>query len=383
MASEVLKTAPATSARAQAGAVPGAPLLEIRDLQVSFPLERRTIYAVQGFGMQVRAGERVGVVGESGSGKSVTASAVMRMVIMPGRVTGGQVLFEGRDLLRISQAEMRSVRGGQLNPVTTIATHFEEVLKLHVGLSKSKALERAVELMRSVGIPDPDKRIHEYPHRLSGGQRQRVIIALAVACQPRLLIADEPTTALDVTIQAQILELIDDLVERSNLGSILITHNLGIVAGHCDRVVVMYAGRVMESAPVVELFDRPSHPYTVGLLRCVPRLTAKRSRIFEAIPGQPPQVTQLREGCPFAPRCERAGERCHTETPPLEPIGPGHWISCWDPVRAPVTAGAGAGAGAGALGFPGPSAPPGDAGALGAPAAPVAPFGPGSPGILP
>ncbi len=184
-----------------------------------------------------------------------------------------------------------------------------------------------------MGIPDPATRLQEYPHRLSGGQRQRVIIALAMACQPRLLIADEPTTALDVTIQAQILELIDDLVERSNLGAILITHNLGIVAGHCDRVVVMYAGRVMETATVLDLFDHPSHPYTVGLLRCVPRLTATRSRVFAAIPGLPPQVTKLSKGCPFAPRCERATDQCRAETPPLEEIAPGHSIACWNPVE--------------------------------------------------
>jgi oligopeptide/dipeptide ABC transporter ATP-binding protein len=240
---------------------------------------------------------------------------------------------------------MRDIRGGQigmipqnplssLNPVITIESHFREVLSLHLGLDKHQADERAVELLRSVGIPDPRTRVREYPHRLSGGQRQRVIIALAMACQPRLLIADEPTTALDVTIQAQILELFDDLVERSNLGAVLITHNLGIVAGHCDRVVVMYAGRVMETATVLDLFDRPSHPYTVGLLRCVPRLTATRSRVFETIPGLPPQVTQRSAGCPFAPRCQRASDRCRTETPPLEDLAPAHSVACWNPVAS-------------------------------------------------
>jgi len=319
-------------------------LLEVRDLQVSFKLERSTIYAVQGLSLGVRAGERVGVVGESGSGKSVSALSVMRMVPSPGRITGGEVIFEGRDLLRVSSGAMRGVRGGQiglipqnpltsLNPVITIEAHFHEVLSLHLGLNKHQASERAVDLLRSVGIPDPAKRVHEYPHRLSGGQRQRVIIALAIACQPRLLIADEPTTALDVTIQAQILELIDGLVERLDLGAILITHNLGIVAGHCDRVVVMYAGRVMEAATVLDLFDHPSHPYTVGLLRCVPRLTATRERVFAAIPGLPPQVTKLAKGCPFAPRCERATDQCRTETPLLEEIAPAHWIACWNPVE--------------------------------------------------
>lgn len=335
--------APATAGAPARGQGQTAPLLDIRDLHVSFRLERRTIYAVQGFGMQVEAGQRVGVVGESGSGKSVSALSVMQMVPAPGRITGGQVLFEGRDLLKLDAGDMREVRGSQvgmvpqnpltsLNPVITVAAHFHEVLSRHAGLNKSQSTERAVDLLRSVGIPDPAKRVHEYPHRLSGGQRQRVIIALAMAGQPRLLIADEPTTALDVTIQAQILELIDDLVVKSNLGAILITHNLGIVAGHCDDVVVMYAGRVMESATVAELFDHPSHPYTVGLLRCVPRLTAQRTRIFEAIPGQPPQVTQLSQGCPFAPRCERASDRCRAETPPYEEIAPGHSIACWNPV---------------------------------------------------
>ena len=287
----------------------------------------------------------LGVVGESGSGKSVSALSMMRMVPSPGKITGGEIFFEGRDLLRLPRSAMRDIRGGQigmipqnplssLNPVITIESHFREVLSLHLGLDKHQAGERAIELLRSVGIPDPRTRIREYPHRLSGGQRQRVIIALAMACQPRLLIADEPTTALDVTIQAQILELFDDLVERSNLGAILITHNLGIVAGHCDRVVVMYAGRVMETATVLDLFDRPSHPYTVGLLRCVPRLTATRSRVFETIPGLPPQVTQRRAGCPFAPRCARASDRCRTETPPLEEIAPAHSVACWHPVES-------------------------------------------------
>jgi oligopeptide/dipeptide ABC transporter ATP-binding protein len=326
--------------------VPAA-LLEICDLRVSFPLERRTIYALQGLSLQVRVGERVGVVGESGSGKSVSALAVMQMVPSPGKITGGEIIFEGQNLLGKSRTALRSVRGGQigmipqnpltsLNPVMTIGSHFHEVLSLHLGLSKHEASERTVELLRSVGIPDPASRAHEYPHRLSGGQRQRVIIALAMACQPRLLIADEPTTALDVTIQAQILELLDDLVESSRLGAILITHNLGIVAGHCDRVVVMYAGRVMETATVEELFDHPRHPYTLGLLRCVPRVSAARSRVFTAIPGQPPEVTQLFEGCPFAPRCERATNRCRVETPPLEEIAPSHSIACWNPVQSAI-----------------------------------------------
>ena len=219
-----------------------------------------------------------------------------------------------------------------LNPVLTVGAHFQEVLRLHLGMSRKAARERAVELLRLVGVPDPTSRVGEYPHRLSGGQRQRVMIALAMACEPRLLIADEPTTALDVTIQAQILELFDGLVAEGGLGAILITHNLGIVASHCDRVLVMYAGRVMETASVRELFAHPAHPYTVGLLRCVPRLSAERVRRFYAIPGLPPRVTELVPGCPFAPRCERATDRCRQETPPLAPLATGHSAACWHPV---------------------------------------------------
>ncbi len=238
---------------------------------------------------------------------------------------------------------MRGIRGEQigmipqnpmtsLNPVLTIEAHLQEVLSFHLGMTGPERRARTVELLRSVGIPDPETRMREFPHRLSGGQRQRALIALAMACEPRLLIADEPTTALDVTIQAQILDLFDDLVLHANLGAVLITHNLGIVAGHCDRVVVMYAGRVMESATVDDLFARPAHPYTLGLLQCVPRLTARRSREFHAIPGVPPRVTQLVDGCPFAPRCERATQECRTETPPMVDIGSGHAAACWHPV---------------------------------------------------
>jgi oligopeptide/dipeptide ABC transporter ATP-binding protein len=319
-----------------------APLLEVRDLQVSFRMEFNTIYAVQGLSLEVRAGERLGVVGESGSGKSITALSVMQMVPFPGKVTGGQIFFAGEELLGLPPKGMRRVRGHQigmipqnpltsLNPVLTVEDHFQEVLSLHLGLNKGQAHARTIDLLTSVGIPDPASRMHEYPHRLSGGQRQRVIIALAMACEPQVLIADEPTTALDVTIQAQILELFDDLVARSKLGAMLITHNLGIVAGHCDRVVVMYAGRVMEAATVLDLFDHPAHPYTLGLLRCVPRVTVTRARTFHHIPGLPPTVTQQVEGCPFAPRCERAGDQCRSETPPITTIGPGHSIACWHP----------------------------------------------------
>jgi oligopeptide/dipeptide ABC transporter ATP-binding protein len=279
------------------------------------------------------------VVGESGSGKSVTALSVMRMVPSPGQITGGQILFEGKDLLRLGSAEMRHVRGGQvgmvpqnpltsLNPVSTVETHFREVLKLHGGLNKKAATERAVELLRSVGIPDPAKRVREYPHRLSGGQRQRVIIALAMACQPRLLIADEPTTALDVTIQAQILELIDDLVDRTNIGAILITHNLGIVAKMCDQIAVMYAGRVVEKGQVTRIFNSPAHPYTKALLNSIPRMSDNRQRLM-AIEGQPPDLASMPPGCAFAPRCPMAFSRCHAEAPPEFALDQGHTARCW------------------------------------------------------
>jgi oligopeptide/dipeptide ABC transporter ATP-binding protein len=323
------------------------PLLTVRNLHVSFRLERSTVYAVQGLSLQVRAGERLGVVGESGSGKSVSAQSILRMVPWPGQITDGEIVFAGDDIRTLPESAMRHIRGGQigmipqspmtsLNPVLTIEDHFEEVLSLHLGLTGQSRRDRTVELLRSVGLPDPETRMREYPHRLSGGQLQRAMIALAMACQPRLLIADEPTTALDVTIQAQILQLFDNLVVDANVGAILITHNLGIVAGHCDRVVVMYAGRVMEAADVLDLFAHPAHPYTLGLLRCVPRVTATRSRVFRAIPGVPPQVTKVVKGCPFAPRCERATDQCRTQTPPLEEIRSGHAIACWHPVTEAV-----------------------------------------------
>ena len=220
-----------------------------------------------------------------------------------------------------------------LNPVLTVGDHLREVLWVHLHLSTSEATERSIELLRRVGLPDPQRRMNEYPHRMSGGQRQRVMIALAMACGPELLIADEPTTALDVTIQAQILELMGELAREQNLATILITHNLGIVAGHCDRVVVMYAGRVVESGPVDEIFAQPRHPYTVGLLRCVPRLTRHRLSTFETIPGSPPTVTEVAVGCPFVPRCARATDQCRENLPRLEVVGSEHLAACWHPVE--------------------------------------------------
>ncbi|MGH2461782.1 MAG: ABC transporter ATP-binding protein [Chloroflexota bacterium] len=322
------------------------PLLEVRDLRTRFRVRDTTVYAVEGGAFSLRAGETLGIVGESGSGKSVTALSIMGMIRWPGRIVSGQVLFHGEDLLKKPEWQMRKLRWHtiamvpqnpltSLNPVLTVGDHLRELLWVHLRMHAGEARERSVDLLSRVGLPDPRQRLGEYPHRMSGGQRQRVMIALAMACGPELLIADEPTTALDVTIQAQILELMAELARESNLASILITHNLGIVAGHCDQVVVMYAGRVVESAPVEEIFAHPRHPYTVGLLRCVPRLTRHRESEFHTIPGSPPTVTGLSGGCPFAPRCDRATERCRTEQPPLAGIGPGHLAACWNPVDLP------------------------------------------------
>ncbi len=317
----------------------------MRGLQTRFRVRDTTVYAVEGAGFTLRAGETLGIVGESGSGKSVTALSIMGMIRRPGRVAGGEVLFHGDDLLKLPESRMRRLRGrtlamvpqnplASLNPVLTIGDHLREVLWVHLGMGRSAAERRSVELLRRVGLPDPQQRLGEFPHRMSGGQRQRVMIALAMACGPELLIADEPTTALDVTIQAQILELMDDLAQESRLATILITHNLGIVAGHCDRVMVMYAGRVVEAAPVDEIFAHPRHPYTVGLLRCVPRLTRKRERIFHTIPGSPPQVTEAPLGCPFAPRCANVTDYCREHLPQLDAVGPDHVAACWNPVDA-------------------------------------------------
>jgi oligopeptide/dipeptide ABC transporter ATP-binding protein len=320
----------------------GGPLLVVKDLKTRFRVRDTIVYAVEGASFQLNAGEKLGVVGESGSGKSVTALSIMGMIRWPGTIAGGEVLFHGEDLTKKSESEMLRLRGRtiamipqnpltSLNPVLTIGDHLREVLWVHLKMRKAEADEVAIELLSRVGLSDARQRLRDYPHRLSGGQRQRVMIAMGMACGPELLIADEPTTALDVTIQAQILELIDELSREDNLATILITHNLGIVAGHCDSVVVMYAGRVVESAPVDELFAHPRHPYTVGLLECVPRLTRHRERVFQTIPGSPPTVTELATGCPFAGRCPRVMATCWDNPPPLTTMGPDHVAACWNP----------------------------------------------------
>ena len=321
-------------------------LLEVDDLHTQFFTPLGVIRAVDGVSYQVRAGETLGVVGESGCGKSVTALSILRLVASPpGRITGGAIRFEGRDLLDLSEHEMEGIRGNDismifqepmtsLNPLYTAGHQIAEAIALHQGLSHKDAMDGAIEMLRRVSIPEPERRAHAYPHQLSGGMRQRVMIAMALSCNPKVLIADEPTTALDVTIQAQILELMRELRERLGTAMILITHDLGVVAENADRVVVMYAGRKVEEAAVDELFDHPGHPYTVGLLGSIPQLDTaalaktKRARLTE-IKGMVPSLARLPPGCTFAARCSFATDRCRTAYPPLEMHRPDHWIACW------------------------------------------------------
>jgi oligopeptide/dipeptide ABC transporter ATP-binding protein len=319
-----------------------APLLDVRELVTRFATDGAELRAVDGVSFVVRAGTTLGVVGESGSGKSVTALSILRLVRdPPGRVVGGSVIFRGRDLLTLSEREMQKVRGAEiamifqepmtsLNPVMTTGAQVAEPLTIHRGVSRKAALDEAAELYRLVGIADPQRRIHDYPHQMSGGMRQRVMIAMALACRPALVIADEPTTALDVTIQAQILELLARLRRELGMALVLITHDLGVVAETCDDVVVMYAGQVVEQAAARALFAHPHHPYTNGLVHS--RQSAVGSRKMQAIPGMPPRLDQLPKGCRFADRCERVQQKCRDQLPPLEPIEPGRQVRCFFPV---------------------------------------------------
>jgi peptide/nickel transport system ATP-binding protein len=327
------------------------PLLEVRGLKTRFSLEEGGVMAVDDVSFSIPPGGTLGVVGESGCGKSVTALSVMRLVPdPPGQVVGGAVRFQGRELLSLPEEEMRRIRGNQismifqepmtsLNPVYTVGDQIGEAVRLHQGLDRKAARARAVEMLRQVGIPAPEQRVDSYPHQLSGGMRQRVMIAMALACNPKLVIADEPTTALDVTIQAQILELLKRLQAERGMAVMLITHDLGVVAESCDAVVVMYAGRVVEQAPVRALFRQPAHPYTAGLLRSIPsfqqvRGGGERQRL-KTIPGMVPSLRSLPAGCRFRDRCERALEVCARVEPPLEPKRDGQLAACHNPVPAP------------------------------------------------
>jgi peptide/nickel transport system ATP-binding protein len=320
-------------------AAPSAPAiaLEVRGLSTAFPTAAGVARAVDGIDLDLRSGEVLGLVGESGSGKSVTLRSLVRLVRAPGRIEG-QALWQGRDLLALPEAELLEVRGKEiamifqepmtaLNPVLTVRQQIDENLKAHTALGRAERQRRACELLDLVGIPSAGDRLDDYPHQFSGGMRQRVMIAIALASEPRLLLADEPTTALDVTIQDQILKLLLDLRDRLGMSVILVTHDLGVVAQTCDRVVVMYAGRIMEVAPVVELFHNPRHAYTAGLLDSIPSAGASRQPL-RSIEGTPPSPLDLPEGCPFAPRCDLATTACRNARPPLAPVGPDHLSAC-------------------------------------------------------
>jgi oligopeptide transport system ATP-binding protein len=319
------------------------PLLSVQDLRVEFWTSRGTIYAVNGISFDIAPGETLGIVGESGCGKSVTALSLLGILPRAGKVRSGSALFGGRDLLKLSDSEMRSVRGREiamifqdpmtsLNPVLTIGRQLRESLETHFDMNRKEATERVVELVDRVGIPSARERIKDYPHQFSGGMRQRAMIAMALACKPKLLIADEPTTALDVTIQAQILDLLRELVAEEDAALILITHDLGVVAGMCERVNVMYAGMFMETGSARQLFAKPRHPYTLGLLQSIPRLDATRKTKLQPIPGNPRDMLAPPAACPFQPRCRYEVEASSQEVPPLLEIEPGHMVACFNPV---------------------------------------------------
>ena len=317
-------------------------LLDVRNLQTQFTTSGGVVRAVDGVSWDVRAGETVALVGESGCGKSVSALSVMRLVSAPaGRIVGGEIHFKGRDLLTLSEEEMRKTRGREigmifqepmtsLNPVLTIGRQLTEPMEIHLGMTPAQARARAGEILGLVGIADAERRLRQYPHQFSGGMRQRIMIAMALSCNPALILADEPTTALDVTIQAQILELLRSLSRKLGAAMLIITHNLGVVARYADRVNVMYAGRIVERGTARELYANPRHPYTLGLLRSVPRLDEPRRAKLDPIPGQPPDLTRLPPGCSFAPRCSFVVDRCRMERPELELVAPDHTTACWE-----------------------------------------------------
>jgi oligopeptide/dipeptide ABC transporter ATP-binding protein len=318
-------------------------LLSVEDLRVEFSTQRGTVYAVNGVSFEISAGETLGIVGESGCGKSVTSLAILGILPRAGRVTGGRAVFEGRDLIGRPDRELRQIRGRDiamifqdpmtsLNPVLTVGRQIRESIDTHFDLDRKQAERRVVELLEQVGIPEAKRRAGDYPHQFSGGMRQRAMIAMALACEPKLLIADEPTTALDVTIQAQILDLLRALVAERDTALILITHDLGVVAGMCERVNVMYGGMVVETGAAEDVFRSPRHPYTLGLLQSVPRLDTPRGRKLQPIEGAPRDMLRAPSACPFAPRCAYEVEQSRQEVPPLVEIAPGHKVACFNPV---------------------------------------------------
>ncbi|MET4121630.1 peptide/nickel transport system ATP-binding protein [Bradyrhizobium sp. JR1.5] len=315
-------------------------LLDVRDLETHFYGEESVTRAVGGVSFQVRRGETLGVVGESGCGKSVTALSILRLLPKSAKTVGGEINFHGRDLLKLSEREMRNIRGDRvamifqepmtsLNPVHTVGRQIAEAVRIHTNASRLDAIEKSQEMLRLVRIADPERRANNYPHEMSGGMRQRAMIAMALACSPELLIADEPTTALDVTIQAQILRLIIDLKERTGTAVMFITHDLGVVAETCQRVIIMYAGRIVEQASVFDLFARPMHPYTQGLMRSLPDPQHSRRRRLPEIPGIVPSLSDPIVGCSFAPRCPFATGICREKTPAIRDVGPDHLAACW------------------------------------------------------
>lgn len=326
------------------------PVLDVRGLKTVFRTRAGEIHAVNDVSFALKKGELLGVVGESGSGKSVTMMSLLRLLPMPpAEIRSGQALLSGKDILQASPEELRAIRGGKvgfvfqdpmtsLNPVFTVGNQIMEPLRKHLGMTKKQAADRATELLELVGIPDARRRLGDYPHQFSGGMRQRVMIAIALACDPEVLIADEPTTALDVTIQAQILELVKDLRHKLGMAIIWITHDLGVIAGIADRVMVMYGGQVAEEAPVKELFARPQHPYTRALLKTIPKISGAREARLKLIEGQPPIMSAAPTACPFRHRCEHRFDRCDVENPALRGVSPGHAVAChWTaPAAAPA-----------------------------------------------
>jgi oligopeptide transport system ATP-binding protein len=316
-------------------------VLEIKDLRTYFYTQEGEVKAVDGFSYYVKKGESVGIVGESACGKSVSALSILRLIpYPPGIIVGGEIIFQGKDLLKATEAEMRHIRGNRiamifqepttsLNPVLTVKRQISETLELHRGMDKHESLQETVRLLKLVGIPDAEKRANDYPFQFSGGMQQRIMIAMALSCNPSLLICDEPTTSLDVTVQAQLLEIIDELRARFGTSVITITHNLGIVARYVDRVNVMYAGKMVETAPTEELYANPCHPYTIGLLASVPRLDISKRKSLRLIKGLPPNLSRLPGGCSFHPRCDSAMPRCREEYPPMEKVGDNHYRCCF------------------------------------------------------